>query len=363
MQNIAYEEVDERIHESNETTPKILVVDDEKSIRLLLCRILDKNGYMTTMARDTEEARSCLRDQAYELMLCDINMPGESGLALTQKVVAEYPDTAVVMVTGEDDPEGAKNAIEMGSYGYIIKPFEINEIIINVANALHHRMLRIENWNHRRRLEEMVSARTAELKQVLSKLTKTIRGTIQAITLIVESRDPYTAGHQRRVADLAGTMARHLGLSEEQIFGVKMAGNIHDLGKISVPAEILAKPTRLSDAELSIIKNHPLVANDILKDIDFPWPIAQMILQHHEKMNGSGYPMGLSGDEILLESRILAVADVVEAMATHRPYRPALGIQLAMEEISKNKGTLYDKDVVKACVKLLNDKEIVLNSW
>ena len=173
---------------------------------------------------------------------------------------------------------------------------------------------------------------------------------------VIESRDPYTAGHQRRVAELAQAMASEMRLPTHQIEGLRMAATIHDLGKIAVPAEILNKPMKLSKFELELIRNHPQAGFDILKGIAFPWPIARMILEHHEKMDGSGYPHGLAGENTLLDSRIITVADVVEAMASHRPYRPALGINAALEEIGKNKGLLYDADVVAACLALFRGK-------
>ena len=181
-------------------------------------------------------------------------------------------------------------------------------------------------------------------------------GVIQAMALTVERRDPYTAGHQRRVADLARAMAAEMRLPNQQIDGIRMAGLIHDLGKICVPAEILSKPGQLTEIEHSLIRDHPHVGYDILKEIEFPWPLADIVLQHHERIDGSGYPAGLKDEDIIIEARTLAVADVVEAMASHRPYRPTLGREMALEEISKNKGILYDPDVVDACVKLLEKK-------
>ena len=169
-------------------------------------------------------------------------------------------------------------------------------------------------------------------------------------------RDPYRDSHQKRVSQLACAMAREMNLPEEQIEGIRVAGNIHDIGKISVPMEILSKPGRVNKSEFGIIKSHTQAGYDILKTIEFPWPIAQIVLQHHERMDGSGYPQGLSGKDILLEARILGVADVVEAMVSHRPYRPALGIDKALEEISKNRGVLYDPEVVDACLKLFTEK-------
>ncbi|MGB7296521.1 MAG: PAS domain S-box protein [Candidatus Aminicenantales bacterium] len=195
-----------------------------------------------------------------------------------------------------------------------------------------------------------------QLEESFGKLRKAMNGIIQAIALTVERRDPYTAGHQRRVADLARAIAAEMTLSKDQIDGIRVAAVIHDIGKIAVPAEILCKPGSLNDNEFSIIKDHPKIGYEILKEIEFPWPIAQIVFQHHERMDGSGYPQGLMGKDILLEAKILGVADVVEAMASHRPYRPAHGIEKALEEISQNRNTRYDPDVVDACLKLFNEK-------
>ena len=195
-----------------------------------------------------------------------------------------------------------------------------------------------------------------ELRHTAENLRKTLGATIQAMAFTVETRDPYTAGHQRQVANLARAIGTEMGLSKEQIEGIRMAAVIHDMGKITVPTDILNKPGRLNEHEFGIIKAHPEVAYNILKTIEFPWPIAQIIFQHHERMDGSGYPQGLSGEEIILEARILAVADVVEAMASHRPYRPALGIDKALEEISQNRGVLFDPETVDVCLKLFTEK-------
>jgi putative nucleotidyltransferase with HDIG domain len=202
--------------------------------------------------------------------------------------------------------------------------------------------------------QEIVERKQAEerLQQSYNKLQQNLDETVNAMSLTVEERDPYTAGHQRRTADLAVTLARKMGLSSQVVKGIQTAGLIHDIGKISIPAEILSKPGRLNEVEIQLIRRHPQVAYEILRNIDFPWPVDQIVLQHHEKVNGSGYPMGLSGKEMLVEAKILCVADVVETIASHRPYRPGLGIDKALGEISKNKGVLYDPVVVDACLDL-----------
>jgi len=194
------------------------------------------------------------------------------------------------------------------------------------------------------------------LKETLDRLRKAVETTIQVMVSAVEMRDPYTAGHQSRAANLACAIATEMGLSQDKIDGLRMAGSIHDIGKLSIPAEILSKPTKLTNIEFSLIKEHSRIGYDMLKDVESSWPLAQIVYQHHERMDGSGYPQGLKGDEILMEARIMAVADVMEAMASHRPYRPGLGIDAALTEIEKNKGIFYDNTVADACLRLFREK-------
>jgi HD-GYP domain-containing protein (c-di-GMP phosphodiesterase class II) len=206
--------------------------------------------------------------------------------------------------------------------------------------------------------QEITERKLAEekLRQSYAKLQRNLDEIVHAMSLTAEKRDPYTAGHQKRTTELAMALAGEMGLCEHQIKGVQMAGLIHDMGKISIPAEILSKPGKLNEVEMQLIRRHPQAAFEILKNIDFPWPVDLIVLQHHEKMNCSGYPQGLAGEDILLEARILCVADVVESIESHRPYRPGLGIDKALEEISKNRGILYDQDVVDACLRLFKEK-------
>jgi len=194
------------------------------------------------------------------------------------------------------------------------------------------------------------------LHQTLESLRKAIGTTIQVMVSAVEARDPYTAGHQSRSADLARAIAKEMGLPKDRIEGIRMVGSIHDIGKLSIPAEILSKPKKLTEIEFSLIKEHSRSGYEMLKDVESPWPLAEIIYQHHERMDGSGYPRNLKGDDILMGARILAVCDVVESMASHRPYRPALGLNAALEEISRNRGVLYDPEVVDACLKLFQEK-------
>jgi HD-GYP domain-containing protein (c-di-GMP phosphodiesterase class II) len=195
-----------------------------------------------------------------------------------------------------------------------------------------------------------------ELQISLDNLNKAFNTIVQVLISAVEMRDPYTAGHQLRSANLACAIATEMELPQDKIDGLRMAGSIHDIGKLSIPAEILSKPTKLTRIELSLIKEHPQIGYDMMKDVKSPWPLAQIVYQHHERIDGSGYPRNLKGEEIIMEARIMAVADVVEAMASHRPYRSALGIDVALEEIEKNKGTFYDNTVADACLRLFRKK-------
>jgi putative nucleotidyltransferase with HDIG domain len=224
----------------------------------------------------------------------------------------------------------------------------LEQLVRNRTTALEETVHRLVN------AEQELLRREATLAHTLENLGLVTEGIIQVVAKTVETRDPYTAGHQMRVAGLGEAIATEMGMTDHEIQGIRMSGMIHDLGKISVPAEILSKPGRLSEVEFSLIKTHSQVGYDILKTIEFPWPVARMILEHHERTDGSGYPQGLSGEAMLRESRILAVADVVEAMASHRPYRPALGLDKALEEVRGRKGVLYDPEVVEACGRALD---------
>ena len=330
---------------------KILVVDDDQDFRWTMGNVLQAAGYRVIQAQDGKEAMSLLEKDIPDLVLLDYRMPGQNGLHAARDMKQRIPAVPIVIITAYAEVASAVEAMKMGVYDYVTKPVDNNDLIFTIKRALEKQDL-VQEVEH---LEE-------ERRQSAERLLKAMQDTVHAMALTVETRDPYTAGHQRRVVQIACAVAKEMSLSEHQIDGSRMAGIIHDIGKISVPAEILGKTGRLKENEFGIIKAHPHTGYDILKGIDFPWPVAQIVLQHHERMDGSGYPQGLSGEEILLEARILGVADVVEAIASHRPYRPALGIDAAMEEIEKNKGVLYDRDVAETCLRLFRDKRFQIES-
>ena len=341
---------------------KILIVDDEAPIRSLLNQILNVQGHTCTQAPSAESAEKILSGERFDLILSDINMPGKSGIDFVRDLLRAYPETAVIMVSAVVDNDLAESLIRIGVYDYITKPISKSRVLVSIANARHRLELNKANIAYRERMELMVNARTISLKETLAKLETSLEGMIHVIAHIVETRDPYTAGHQKRVGLLARAIAVEMGLSDDRVKGIYMGGIIHDVGKIAVPSEILSKPSRLTDIEFQLIKSHAQVGYDILSKIDFPWPIAEMAYQHHERFDGSGYPRGLSGEDILVEARILSVSDVVEAMASHRPYRAGLGIDIALAEIEKNKGRIYDSTVADTCLDLFRKKDYQLEA-
>jgi PAS domain S-box-containing protein len=269
---------------------------------------------------------------------------GEWGFLVTYKVHKKHGELFWIDVLGRDMTfEGTRATL------------------VVVRDITERKQMEEEIRNARQTLEIRVKERTSELKQSLEKVERLMKETVGALSAAVEAKDPYTAGHQKRVAELACALAKEMGLSKEKIDGIHIAGIVHDIGKIHIPAEILTRPGTLSQAEINLIDMHSQYSYDILQGIEFPWPIAAIVLQHHEKIDGSGYPHGLSGDRILPEAKILTVADTVEAMATNRPYRVSIGLEGALEEISGKKGILYDPDVVTACLRLFNEKRFAFS--
>jgi putative nucleotidyltransferase with HDIG domain len=334
---------------------KLLVVDDTPSSLKLLTGLLKSEGYEVRSAVSGELALHAAGSNPPELVLLDIRMPVMDGFEVCRRLKAQPAtrDVPVIFVSAASEIEEKIKGFEVGAVDYVTKPFQRDELLARVRTHLELNRLR----NH---LEDLVEERTSELRESERKLKSSLLESIAALAATVEMRDPYTAGHQRRVAALAVAIARELQLPEEQIEGIHLAGVVHDVGKIQIPAEILSKPGRLTELEFSLIKQHSQAGYELLKTIAFPWPIAQIVRQHHERLDGSGYPEALKGEQILIDARIIGVADVVEAMSSHRPYRPGLGIEPAMEEIIRARGTLYDPQVVDACVRLFREKNYLI---
>lgn len=451
---------------------RVLMVEDSEDDALLLLRVPKKSGFDPGAKRvqTAGQMEQALGDCAWDIILCDYNLPEFSGLdaiALLKKTSCDIP---LIVVSGAIGEETAMECIHRGASDYLMKgnltrlglaverelekkelrarrkedeaalrqseekyrtilesiedgyyetdiagrftffnsalcriwgypPEELRGLDYRVymdeetarkVFAAHNRVYRtgmpgrlleydiFQKDQTRKTVQSTFTLMTddngnpsgfrgvirdiTELKQMekerlesVNRLRKSLEATIHAMAVTVETRDPYTAGHQRRVADLAYAIAREMNLDENRIEGLRMASTIHDLGKISIPAEILTKPTKLTPIELEIVRTHAQSGYEILKDIDFPWPIARIVREHHERIDGSGYPQRLTENEILLESKIVMVADVVEAMASHRPYRPSLGVGPALAEIRQNRGKLYDAAIVDVCLKLFDD--------
>jgi putative two-component system response regulator len=358
---------------------RVIFVDDEISVLKSLNRLFLDELYEPIFINNPSEALKEIEETQVAVVISDQSMPEMKGTRFLQKVREISPETVRILLTGYADTATAMDAINQGSvFRFVSKPWVNDELKLTIRQAIEHYNLVSENkgWSQltqkqneeltilNQNLESIVDERTRQLvrskenlNQTLTKLQKTLNGVIQSIALIVEIRDPYTAGHQQRVSNLASAIAGEMGFSEDRIDGIRMGALIHDIGKIAVPAEVLSRPGRLNDIEFNMIKEHPKVGYDIIKHIEFPWPIARIVLQHHERIDGSGYPGGLLKEEILIEARIIAVADVVEAMVSHRPYRPALGIPAALDEISNKKGILYDATVVYACLEIFQAKD------
>ena len=334
---------------------RILIVDDEPSIRKTFSKFLSKEGYETFAAESVPEALAIFEKGNFDLVITDIVMPRISGIDLLKRFKTEHREVPVVIMTGEPALETATQALKEGAFDYITKPVN-KDVLLKVArNALAQKqlidekiLLEKENKRYREELEQLVLKRTKALEGALS-------STIETVASVMELRDPYTAGHERKVGNLAVAIARKMKLSAETTDCLYVAGYLHDIGKMAVPAEILSKPSALTDVEFEIIKTHVAYGYGILKDVSMPWPVAQVVYQHHERLDGSGYPNGVKDNDLRIESKIMAVSDVIEAMTSHRPYRAGLGLDVALGEIETNAGRLYDAKVVQATIALFKN--------
>ena len=333
----------------------ILIVDDEEPIRRLLGYLLEPHGYKVALAGEAREARQRMESGSYALVLCDVNMPSESGMDLIRHILTQYPSTAVIMITGLDSPVLANAALDMGAFGYVIKPFEANEVLINVANALRRRKLEIENAMHRENLEEVVRTRTIALQQALEWLERSEKElrlsreeTIQRLAIAAEYRDSSTAQHIQRMSHYCELLARRYGLSPERCDLIRTASPMHDIGKIGTPDHVLLKPGKFTPEEFKVITQHTEIGYRILagSDSELLKVAALIAWTHHERFDGTGYPRGLKGETIPLEGRITAIADNFDALTTQRVYKPAYDFDHAKELMLKERGKHFDPELL-----------------
>ena len=381
------------------TAATVLIVEDSPTQALHLQYILEQNGYEVVVASDGQQAVEMIADVEPAVVISDIVMPAMDGYEVCLHIKGDprWREVGVILVTSLSQPEVVIRALQCGADKFITKPYDGRYLLSAVESLLADRRLpaagdgvvtdityrgetypiaadrrqiltlllstyetavaknlelieaQAELQELNRDLEDRVRRRTAALTVTMDKLHRSVHDTVKAMAGLVEAADPYTAGHQERVGELALAIATELGMEEDRLDGLRVAGVIHDIGKISVPRQLLVKPTRLTDLEMDLIRGHAEAGFIVLRDIEFPWPVARVVHEHHERMDGSGYPQGLAGDQLLLESRVLAVADVVESMAAHRPYRPALGVEAGLAELRDGAGVLFDTEVVAAC--------------
>jgi response regulator RpfG family c-di-GMP phosphodiesterase len=332
--------------------PKIFILEDELITAESIRASLTRNGYTVTgIASSGETALKELEKNPSHLVLVDIRLKGDMDGIETARHITERFGIPVIYLSAFADKEILEKVKLTESYGYLIKPFNDKELSSNIEIAIY-----------KHKSERLVRESEEKYRELYDKQKKTLRGIIEAMAIVVETRDPYTAGHQRRVSELAGAIAREMKSPDDILEGTIIAAGIHDIGKLGVPSELLSKPARLNEIEFQLIKTHSKTGYDILKNIDFPWPVAEIVYQHHEKINGTGYPRGLTGKDILIESRIITVADITEAIASHRPYRPKLGIDIALKELSACRGVLYDAEVVDTCIRLFNQKDFAFSA-
>ncbi len=391
----------------------ILIAEDSKAQVAALIEILTSNGYEVTAVENGLDGLYKLMEIKPNLIISDIWMPKMNGFEFCKAIKTDknLHNIPVILITSVTETSSIINGLDAGADFFLTKPYSEDVLLVKVADILsagnivgndrqkasvevrlndkiekfdldpqkilnffistyenlisHNTNLTVAKKELRilsDNLEERVREKTLFLEEAEESLQKSLRslkrtfgGIVKALAGTIEMRDPYTAGHQRRVTQLAYAIGKEMEFPKAQLEGLQVIGLLHDIGKIVVPAEILSRPGELNEIEFSLIKFHPEVGCNILKEIEFPWPVADAVAQHHERINGSGYPNKIKGSEMLIEAKIIAVAEVVEAMSSHRPYRPALGIDVALNEIIKGRGILYDEGVVDDCVRVFKD--------
>jgi response regulator RpfG family c-di-GMP phosphodiesterase len=329
------------------TPGKILIVDDEEVIRKLLHQKLTGEGYHCEEACNAGQAVAKLLNDSFELVILDISMPGKSGVELLPEIRLRYPDIAVIMATAINDTNIAIQCMKQGAYDYFTKPFSLDEVILSVARTLEKRRLELENRDYQQHLEQRVEAQARRIRaSFLSAVT--------ALAYALEVKDRYTSGHSQRVAEISVTMGKALSMPQKSIEKVRLAGLIHDIGKIGIRESVLNKPSRLTEEEFQHVKCHPEIGEHILNPIVDDEEILMIVRHHHERYDGNGYPDRLSSEQIPLGARILAVADSYDAMTSERPYRKAMSTEMACAEVERCTGTQFDPEAAEAFLRTRN---------
>lgn len=333
---------------------KVLVIDDDQKVLDLICKILNRREFDLYTASDGGQGMELFKKENPSIILTDINIPEMSGIEILKIIKKVSPITQVIVFSGVGTTADVIEALRLGASDYLVKPINVGLLIHTVIRCVERHELIIERIERKETLEREVRERTAAL-------TNTFYETVKALGLLTEKRDPYTAGHQHRVALMAMGIGRKLGLTQKEIEIINVAGLLHDIGKVAVPVELLVKPSKLTTPEFQLMKLHPQASYDIIKDIPFVESLGKdvpiIVLQHHERLDGTGYPRGLTNDELELESKILSVSDVIEAMSSHRPYRAAFDIATTKAEIIDKRGSSYCSECVDACLQLMEENK------
>jgi putative two-component system response regulator len=327
---------------------RILIVDDLASIREIMSRALVKEGYTCSVAGDGDAALAKLRDAEFHLVLLDLNMPGKSGIEVLKEIVTHHPDAAVIIITANDDTETAIELMKAGAYDYVVKPVNLSTLSLRVERALDRRKLLLENKKYQLYLEEKV-------KEQAKKIRESFLNSIMSLALALEAKDEYTSGHSQRVAKMSVAISQRLGMTKEQTEKMRLAGLIHDIGKIGIKESVLLKRDPLSDEEYSHIISHSVIGERILRPAIDDKEILGIIRHHHERYDGRGYPDGLLGEQIPIGARILAVADMYDAMTSDRPYRSASSPRIVLDELKRQVNKQFDPVIVKAFVTMMSD--------
>jgi len=334
----------------------LLIIDDDRGIRTILTRYFEEQGYPCTATASAEEALDLVERNRFTVSLTDIKLDGMSGLDYLDVVQRKDPFLSVVMMTGVNDVDIAVTAMRKGATDYITKPFHLDEVAVNVDQAIEKRRLRLESEGYQRYLEDKVEERTGELRRAIVEIGSTYATTLESLCSALDIRDNETEGHSQRVSTFAVTVARELDVSDDDLLSVERGSLLHDIGKIGIPDNILRKEGPLTDGEWGIMQQHPILGYKMLRHIKFLEGPRRIVLEHHERWDGKGYPQGLRGDQICLGARIFALVDTFDAITSTRRYRDAQSFEVAEEEIRKGSGKQLDPSVVEAFLAITEEK-------